>query len=76
MGNQRRNPPSKKFNGSNVHNGGSISQSGQPSRSQTPRPKRGNGGRNSGGSMNIADVIFGKGPVKWGHDGSKKNRKK
>jgi hypothetical protein len=74
MGNSKGRP-SKKFGGSNVHNGGSISQSGSQRYGGAPKPKRGSGGK-SGGGPSLGDVLFGKGPVQWGHGGSKKKRKK
>ncbi len=57
-----------------THHGG-LSQSGSQRYGGAPKPARGNGGK-PGGGMSLGEVLFGKGPVQWGHGGSKKNRNK
>jgi hypothetical protein len=72
-----KNPPSGQFGSGQrqPHIGASRSQSGQPQRSQTPRPQRGNGGGQSFGAA-VSKAITGKGATQWGHGGTKKNRNK
>lgn len=72
-----QNPPSGQFGKGQrqPHIGASRSQSGQPQRSQTPKPSRGNGGGRGAGPT-LGQMIFGPGPKNTSHGGSKKGRNK